>query len=326
MISELFWQCSTSYIISELIWQCGIFLHDLGTALTVFYFSTCISTWFLNCSDSVVFSTSFLNYSGMILELLWKYCIFVHVFLDDFGTALTVLYFSICICTRPGKWTVMYLCIRSFGVCLSSRILLHDYGTVLTMWYFLHDFGTALTVLYFSTCFSTWFRNCTDSVVFLNMISELFWQCSISYMISELLWQCSISYMISKLFCQCSIPYITSELLWQCCIFLHDFGTALTVLYFSTWFLNCSDSVVYPTWFLNCSDSVVILTWFLNCSDCVVFFYIISELLWHCSIFLHDFGTALKVWYLFFILYSVFPGFSGICVVLTFVFCVLFSR
>ena len=167
MISELFWQCSTSYIISELIWQCGIFLHDLGTALTVFYFSTCISTWFLNCSDSVVFSTSFLNYSGMILELLWKYCIFVHVFLDDFGTALTVLYFSICICTRPGKWTVMYLCIRSFGVCLSSRILLHDYGTVLTMWYF-----------------STWLRNCSDSVVFFymffHMISELYWQCGIS--------------------------------------------------------------------------------------------------------------------------------------------------
>ena len=258
----------------------------------------------------------------MISELLWQCCIFLYVSVQGQESELS------CICV--------------LGVSVFASVLGFYCMITELFWQcgiFLHDFGTALTVLYFSTCFSTWFRNCTDSVVFLNMISELFWQCSISYMISELLWQCSISYMISKLFCQCSIPYITSELLWQCCIFLHDFGTALTVLYFSTWFLNCSDSVVYPTWFLNCSDSVVILTWFLNCSDsvvfptwflncsdCVVFFYIISELLWQCSIYLHDLGTALKVWYLFFILYSVFPGFSGICVVLTFVFCVLFSR
>jgi hypothetical protein len=82
--------------------------------------------------------------------------------------------------------------------------------------------------------------------------------------------------------------YIASELLWQCCIFLHvflhDFGTVLTVWYFSTWFRNCFDSVVFPTWFpncfesvvfptgfRNCSDSVVFPTWFLNCSDSVVF-------------------------------------------------------
>jgi hypothetical protein len=59
------------------------------------------------------------------------------------------LHFALSVCTRPGKWTVMYLCVRSIGVCLSSRILPHDFGTVLTLWYFLHDFGTVLTVWYF---------------------------------------------------------------------------------------------------------------------------------------------------------------------------------
>jgi hypothetical protein len=179
----------------------------------------------------------------MIFELFWQWGIFVH----DFGTALTLLYF-------------LY-------------VFLHDFGTVLTVWYF-----------------STWFRNCSDSVVFFYMffymISELFWQCSISYMISELFWECSISYMISEMFCQCSISYMISELFWQCVIFLHDFGTALTVLYFSTcfskWFLNCSVSVVFPTWFLNYSNSVV-------------FFYMTSELLWQCCIALQDFWTVLTV-------------------------------
>jgi hypothetical protein len=163
----------------------------------------------------------------------------------------------------------MYLCVRSIGVCLSFSILLHDFGIVLTVWYF-----------------STWFRNSSDSVVFFDMISELFWRCGIFPtwflncsdslvffdMISELFWQCSISCMISELFWQCGICDMISELFWQCGIFFHDFWTILTVWYFSTWFLNCSDSVVFLTWFLNCSDSVVFPTWFRNCSDSVVFF------------------------------------------------------
>jgi hypothetical protein len=159
---------------------------------------------------------------------------------------------------------------------------------------FLQYFQTALTVWYFSICFSKWFLNCSDSGVFVYMISELLWHCCIF---------CMFFYMISELF-------------WQCGIFLHDFGTALTVWYFSTcfstWFRNCSDSVVYPTWFLNCSDSVVFPTWFLKCSvsvvfptwflnysDSVLFFYMISELLWQFCIFLHvflnDFWTVLSV-------------------------------
>ena len=81
---------------------------------------------------------------------------------------------------------------------------------------------------------------------------------------------------------------MTLELLWRCGILLHDFGTALTVLYFSTWFRNCSDSVVFPTWFLSCSNSVVC-------------FYNISKLLWQCGIFLYvflnDFWTVLTVGY-----------------------------
>jgi hypothetical protein len=106
---------------------------------------------------------------------------------------------------------------------------------------FRHNFETVLTVWYISA----WFRHCSESVVFSDMISELFWQCG---------------------------------------IFLHDFGTVLTVWYFPIWFLNCSDSVVFSTWFRNCSDSVV-------------FFYIISEHFWQFGIFLHNFGTALTLWY-----------------------------
>ena len=216
--STWYLNCSDSVVyfemISKLFWQCSIFRNDFWTVLTVWYFST----WFLNCSDSVVFPTLFLNYSAIpavvcfstffrnwsdsvvffymlfykISELFWQ----CGIFLQDFGTVLTVWYFSTCVCTRPGKWTVMYLCVRSIGICLSSRIycmisklfwqcgifymtserlwqcgiflhvFLHDFGTVLTMWYFLHDIGTALRALYFSKCFSTWFQKCSDSVVF----------------------------------------------------------------------------------------------------------------------------------------------------------------
>ena len=129
--------------------------------------------------------------------------------------------------------------------------------------------------------FSTWFRNCCDSVVLFDIISEPFWQCG---------------------------------------VFRHDFGIVPTVWYFSTWFRNCFDSVVFPTWFpnycysvvfptwfLNCSDSVVFPTLFLNYSGSVVFFYMISELymfvymiwemFWQFDIFLHDFRTVLTVWY-----------------------------
>ena len=82
------------------------------------------------------------------------------------------------------------------------------------------------------------------------------------------------------------------ELLRQCGIFLLDFGTILTVCYFSIGFWNCSDSVVFFYWilelFLQCGifllDFGTVLTvWyfsigFWNCSDSVVFFYWILEL------------------------------------------------
>ena len=241
IISELFWQCCIFLhvsvqapeselsgaqvfasvlgfycMISELFWNFYIFLHDFRTVLTVWYFST----WFRNCSDSVVFPTWFRNCSDSV------------VFFYMISELVTVLYFSACVCTSPGKWTVMYLCVRSIGVCLSSRILLHDFGMFWQFDIFGHAFGqhgifrndfrTVLTMLYFSkwfrncsdsVVFPTWFLNCSDSVVFptwflnysesvvfLYMISELFWQCSISYMISELFLQCSISYTVSELF------------------------------------------------------------------------------------------------------------------------------
>ena len=152
---------------------------------------------------------------------------------------------------------------------------------------FRNDFWTVLTVWYFAT----WFLNCSDSVLFFNMISELFWQCifptwflNCSHRVVFPTWflNCSDSvvfptslrsysdsvvffYMISELVWQCSISYIVSELFWQCCVFLHDFVTALTMLYFSACFS----------------------TRFQNCSDSVVFFYKILELFWHCGIFLY---------------------------------------
>jgi hypothetical protein len=54
--------------------------------------------------------------------------------------------------------------------------------------------------------FTAWFRNCSDSLIFFYVISELFWQSG---------------------------------------IFRYDFGAVLTVWYFLTWFRNCSDSVVF---------------------------------------------------------------------------------
>jgi hypothetical protein len=99
---------------------------------------------------------------------------------------------------------------------------------------FLHDFATVLTVWYFFTCFSTWFLNTTLLAQFRNPVEKY-------HTVRIVLKSCR---KISN--CQNSLIL---ELFWQCGIFLHDFGTALTVLYFSTgfstWFLNCSDSVVF---------------------------------------------------------------------------------
>jgi hypothetical protein len=83
----------------------------------------------------------------------------------------------------------MYMCVRGMYFASVSTFLRLDFGTVPTVWYF-------------SICF----RNCSDSVVFFYLFSELFRQCG---------------------------------------IFLLDFGTVPTVWYFSICFWNCSDSVVF---------------------------------------------------------------------------------
>jgi hypothetical protein len=142
MISELFWQCSISYMISKLFWQCGIFLHDFWTVLTVWYIST-------NHVGNTTLSEQFGNHVG--------------------NTTLS----------------------KQF------RNHVEKYQTVRTV--------------------QKSYRKITHCQHNFYMISELFWQCNISYMISELFWQCIVSYIISELF-------------WKCGIFLHDFGTALTVL------------------------------------------------------------------------------------------------
>jgi hypothetical protein len=171
-------------MISEMFWQCGIFLHDFGTVLTVWY----ISTWFLNCSDSVV-------YFYMIKELLWQSCIFLHMYVQGQESELS------CICVLGVSVFADFT--AWFRNCSDSLIFFYVISEL--FWQsgiFRYDFGAVLTVWYFLT----WFRNFSDSVVFCYMISELFWQCSISYMISELFWHCDI--------------------------LRHDFGTVLTVWYF----------------------------------------------------------------------------------------------
>jgi hypothetical protein len=143
--------------------------------------------------------------------------------------------------------------VRTFWQC---GIFRHDIGTVLTVWYF-----------------STWFRNCSDSVVFFDMISELCWQCGINTTLSEQFkhhvryttlseqFRNHIEKHVEKYYTLRTVPKSMFELFWQC-----------SISYI------ISDSVVLPISFLNYSDSVV-------------FFYMTSELLWQCCIFLHVFLT-----------------------------------
>ena len=220
-----------------------------------------------------------------ISELFWQ-CV---IFLQDFGTVLTVLYF-LHVSVQGQESELSCICVLGVSVFAS---ILGFYCMISELFsqcgIFLHDFGTALTVWYFST----WFRNCSDSVVFFYMsfymISEQFWQCGI--FLHDFGTALRALYFLKMFF------YLISELFWQCGILLDDFRTALTVWYFSTWSLNCSDSVVFfnmiselfwrcifPTWFRNCSNSVVFHTLFRSYSDSVVFFYMISELFWQCGI------------------------------------------
>ena len=82
------------YWILELFRQCGIFcfifLMDLGTVPTVWYFLFYFSIGSRNCSDSVVFFVLFFEW---ILELFRLCGIFCFIFLLDFGTVPTVWYF-----------------------------------------------------------------------------------------------------------------------------------------------------------------------------------------------------------------------------------------
>jgi hypothetical protein len=167
-------------------------------------------------------------------------------------------HFVLNVCSRPGKWTVMYLCFRSICICLSPRILPHDFGTVLTVWYFV-----------------TWFRNCSDSLINFYMISELFWQCDIfqqDFGTVLTVWYFPIWFLN----CSDSVVffYMISELLWQCCIFLHV-------------------SVQGKESELSCI-SVLALSVFILVLG---FYCMISELFWQCGIFLHNFWTVLSVWY-----------------------------
>ena len=104
------------YWILELFWQCGIFcfifLLDLGTVPTVWYFLFYFSIVFWNCSDDVVFFVLFFYW---ILDLFWQRGIFCFIFLVDLGTVPMVWYFLL--------------------------IFLLDLGTVPTVWYFLFYFS-----------------------------------------------------------------------------------------------------------------------------------------------------------------------------------------
>jgi hypothetical protein len=117
-------------------------------------------------------------------------------------------------CTKPGKWEVIFMCVRGIYF-TSSQESEWSYLCVLGVFIwplptiFILYFGTVLTVCYF--CIVFW--NCSDSVLFLYCILELFWLCYFCIV----LWNCS-----------------------DCAIFVLYFGTVLTVL-----FLYC---ILEPFW------------------------------------------------------------------------------
>ena len=131
------------------------------------------------------------------------------------------------------------------------------------------------------------FWKCSDSVLFVYEILEVFWQCV------NLLWNFGTVLTVLMF-------YGILELFSQCVNFLWDFGTVLTACYFCIGFWNCSDSVLFVFW--NCSDSVIFLLdfgtvltvcyfcmGFWNCSGSALFFYGISELFWQSVIFWYSF-------------------------------------
>jgi hypothetical protein len=138
-------------MISELFWQCGIFLHDYGTVLKVWYFST----WFRNCSDSVVF------FDNTTLSEQFRNHVRNTTLSEQFRNHVGNTTLSELFGNHVGNTTLSKQ-FRNHAEKYHFDIFLHDFRTVLTVWYF-----------------STGFRNCADSVVFFDMISELFWQCGI---------------------------------------------------------------------------------------------------------------------------------------------------
>ena len=81
------------YWIWDLFRRCGnfsfIFLMDLGTVPTVWFFLFYFSIGSRNCSDDVVFFVLFFYW---ILDLFWQCGIFCFIFLKDLGTVPIVWY------------------------------------------------------------------------------------------------------------------------------------------------------------------------------------------------------------------------------------------
>jgi len=57
------------------------------------------------------------------------------------------LYWSVC--AKPGRWAVMYMCIRCINFVSISTTLRFNFGTVLTIWYFRVSFYYYINLLYF---------------------------------------------------------------------------------------------------------------------------------------------------------------------------------
>jgi hypothetical protein len=197
-----------------------------------------ISAWFRNCSDSVVF---FYMFFYMISELFWQWGIFLHVFLHDFGTVLTVWYCSTWFnhaekhVEKYNTLRVVPKSCRKIPHCQNSSEIISKNTTLLAQFRNpVEKYRTVLTVGYFST----WLRNYSESVVFFYMlfcmILQLFWLEQFRNHVEKYHTVRTVPKSCRKTcryflhhFWQCSTSYIISELFWQCGIFLHDFGTAI---------------------------------------------------------------------------------------------------
>jgi hypothetical protein len=246
MISELFWQCSTSYMISELLWQCNI-----SYIISELFWHYTVRTVPKSCRK--------IPYCQNSSEIISKNTTLLAQFrnpVEKYHTVRIVLKScrKISNCQNSSEIMLWYFS-TWFRSCSDSVVLFDMFSELFWQWDILrHDFWTVLRVWYFSTWFPvrTVQKSC-GKILELRQTSILLTHKCMTVHIPGLLQIHEEKYNTVR-----AVPNMFSELFWQWDILRHDFWTVLRVWYFSTWFRNCSDSVV--------------------------FFDMISEMFWQCSI------------------------------------------